>query len=91
MNFYQITETNVEYTKGYENNALIFIGNEKAILDFVNERLSEDDTEIDGINYGTEIKDVELAKKWLENNSYKIEEIKDFIKRLEKGEIIYIQ
>lgn len=80
MKIYQITETNVEYTKGYKNDALIFIGNEKAVLDFVNER-NEDEI----------YQDIEVALRWLEDNGYEYEIRKDLIERLEKGEIIYIQ
>jgi len=75
--YYQITEVD---TDNYENKALIFIGNEKAVLDFVNER-NEDEI----------YQDIEVALRWLEDNGYEYEIRKDLIERLQKGEIIYIQ
>lgn len=76
--FYQITE---QETFGSEL-PIIFIGNEKAVLDFVNER-NEDADEL--------LTKVEDAIEWLEDNGYEVEKRKDLIKRLEKGEQIYIQ
>lgn len=75
--YYQITEVD---TDNYENKASIFIGNEKAVLDFVNER-NEDEI----------YQDIEVALRWLEDNGYEYEIRKDLIERLQKGEIIYIQ
>ena len=74
--FYQITQTD------YEDLPIIVIGNEKAVLDFVNER-NEDADEL--------LNKVEDAIEWLEDNGYEVEKRKDLIERLEKGEQIWIQ
>lgn len=76
--FYQITE---QGTFGSEL-PIIFIGNEKAVLDFVNER-NEDADEL--------LNKVEDAIEWLEDNGYEVEKRKDLVERLEKGKQIWIQ
>lgn len=76
--YYQI----IEQDGYYEDKPLIAIGNEKAILHFVNERNDGADEPLTSF---------EDAKDWLLDNGYDIEEIKDFSDKLEKGEIVYIQ
>lgn len=79
--FYQITEEPT-FSAQFGELPIIFIGNEKAVLDFVNER-NEDADEL--------LNKIEDAIEWLEDNGYEVEKRKDLIKRLEKGEQIWIQ
>lgn len=79
--FYQITE-NESYGAQFGELPLIVIGNEKAIIDFVNDR-NEDADEL--------INNIGQAIEWLEENGYEIEKIRDLIERLNNGEQIFIQ
>lgn len=79
--FYQITE-NKDWSAQFDTLPLILIGNENAVFDFANERSSDAYDEIDSM---------EVAKQWLEENGYKIEEIPDLIQKLEEGQQIFIQ
>lgn len=76
--YYQITQTDWEM----QDLPSVVIGNEKAIIDYVNE-----------MNEGAENPITEFydAKCWLEDNGYEVETRKDLLERLQKNQIIYIQ
>lgn len=71
--YYQITSKDEES---------IWIGNDKAVIDFVNT-----------INEGADelLDDVNDAIEWLENEGFEVERRKDLTKRLDSGELIYIK
>lgn len=80
--YFFIKEINVEYTKGYKNEPIQVIGNEKAVIDFVGEYADYDE-------YGN-IDTIEKAIDWLKENSYEIIAIEDFIDRLQEGEQVWL-
>lgn len=77
--YFFIKEINVEYTKGYKNEPIQVIGNEKAVLDFVNDR-NEDEI----------YQEIDVAIKWLKENGYEIMAIEDFIARLQNGDQVWL-
>lgn len=80
--YFFIKEINVEYTKGYKNEPIQVIGNEKAVIDFVGEYADYDE-------YGN-IDTIEKAIAWLKENGYEIIAIEDFIDRLKEGEQVWL-
>ena len=80
--YFFIKEINVEYTKGYKNEPIQVIGNEKAVIDFVGEYADYDE-------YGN-IDTIQKARDWLKENGYEIIAIEDFIDRLQQGDQIWL-
>lgn len=80
--YFFIKEIDVEYTKGYKNEPIQVIGNEKAVIDFVGEYADYDE-------YGN-IDTIEKAIDWLKENGFEIVAIEDFIERLQEGEDIWL-
>lgn len=80
--YFFIKEIDVEYTKGYKNEPIQVIGNEKAVINFVGEYADYDE-------YGN-IDTIEKAKDWLKENGYEIIAIEDFIDRLQEGEQVWL-
>lgn len=71
--YYQITS---------EDGENIWIGNDKAVIDFVN-TMNEGADEL--------LNDINDAIEWLENEGFEVERRKDLTKRMDDGELIYIK
>lgn len=71
--YYQITSDDGEN---------IWIGNDEAVLKFVNDMNEGADELLNNVNDAVE---------WLENESYEVERRRDLIERLNGGELIYIK
>ena len=71
--YYQITSDDEEN---------IWIGNDQAVIQFVND-----------MNEGADesISDTVEAVEWLENEGYEVERRRDLVERLNSGELIYIK
>lgn len=71
--YYQITSNDEEN---------IWIGNDQAIIQFVNDMNEGADKLLNNINDAIE---------WLENEGFEVEKRKDLTSRLDTGELIYIK
>lgn len=71
--YYQITSDDGEN---------IWIGNDEAVLKFVNDMNGGADELLNNVND---------AVKWLENEGYEVERRRDLVERLNSGELIYIK
>ena len=71
--YYQITSDDGES---------IWIGNDEAVLKFVNDMNAGADELLNNVNDAIE---------WLENEGYEVEKRRDLIERLNGGELIYIK
>lgn len=71
--YYQITSDDGES---------IWIGNDEAVLKFVNDMNEGADELLNNVNDAVE---------WLENEGYEVERRKDLVERLSGGELIYIK
>ena len=71
--YYQITSDDGES---------IWIGNDEAVLKFVNDMNEGADELLNNVNDAIE---------WLENEGYEVERRRDLIERLNGGELIYIK
>ena len=71
--YYQITSDDGES---------IWIGNDEAVLKFVNDMNDGADELLNNVNDAIE---------WLENEGYEVERRRDLIERLNGGELIYIK
>lgn len=71
--YYQITSDDEES---------IWIGNDEAVLKFVNDMNEGADELLNNVNDAVE---------WLENEGYEVERRRDLVERLNDGELIYIK
>ena len=71
--YYQITS---------EDEENIWIGNDKAIIQFVNDMNEGADELLNNVNDAIE---------WLENEGFEVDRRNDLTKRLDSGELIYIR
>ncbi len=71
--YYQITSDDGEN---------IWIGNDEAVLKFVNDMNGGADELLNNVNDAVE---------WLENEGYEVERRRDLVERLNSGELIYIK